>query len=179
MRPRARHLMGFPLPLPDCCRGHGKWKREAVLIVICPRAPKPAAVLAAVKDKPLAAGGTARRYLRGHKARRNRSVGRRNRNSRNEPLGHNVLAYRAARGAGCGTRARDGGGFTPPRNNDAQSGGRCHEVTWSFRSATARHSCRARCSSAQRSSAICTRRSSHWSSAFNHIACSPVRSHAR
>ena len=33
-------------------RGHGKWRREAVLIVICPRAPKPAAVLAAVKDKP-------------------------------------------------------------------------------------------------------------------------------
>ena len=52
MRPRARQLMGFPLPLPDCCRGHGKWRREAVLIVICPRAPKPAAVLAAVKDKP-------------------------------------------------------------------------------------------------------------------------------
>jgi peptide/nickel transport system substrate-binding protein len=45
-------LMGFPLPLPDCCRGHGKWKREAVLIVVCPRAPEPAAVLAAVKDKP-------------------------------------------------------------------------------------------------------------------------------
>jgi hypothetical protein len=52
MRPRARHLMDFPLPLPDCCRGHGKWKREAVLIVICPRAPNPAAVLVAVKDKP-------------------------------------------------------------------------------------------------------------------------------
>jgi hypothetical protein len=27
---RARFLMDFPLPLPACCRGHGKWEAEAV-----------------------------------------------------------------------------------------------------------------------------------------------------
>jgi hypothetical protein len=68
---------------------------------------------------------------------------------------------------------------TPPRNNDAQDGGRYHGVTWAFRSATSRHSCLARCSSARRSSAICSRRSNHWSSPLSHIACSPVRSCAR
>ena len=40
-------------PLPECCRGHGKRVAHAVMIVFCPRASKPAAVLAAVKDKPL------------------------------------------------------------------------------------------------------------------------------
>ena len=29
---RARFLMNFPLPLPACCRGHGKWEAEARLI---------------------------------------------------------------------------------------------------------------------------------------------------
>ena len=38
MRSRARYLMGFPLPLPDRCRGHRKRKREVnvITIVFCP-----------------------------------------------------------------------------------------------------------------------------------------------
>jgi hypothetical protein len=49
---------GFPLPLPDCCRGSRKrkWGRRsdapAIVTVFRPVARKPAIVLAAVKDKP-------------------------------------------------------------------------------------------------------------------------------
>jgi hypothetical protein len=32
-------LMGYPSPLPDRCRGHGKRKRVAVMIVFCPARP--------------------------------------------------------------------------------------------------------------------------------------------
>ena len=46
MRPKARFLMAFPLPLPKRCRGHGKWSRKshAVMIAFSPRVTKPAAV---------------------------------------------------------------------------------------------------------------------------------------
>jgi len=54
MRPKARFLMAFPLPLPKRCKGHGKRKQEVPCgdYRLLPRVTKPATVLAAIKDKP-------------------------------------------------------------------------------------------------------------------------------
>src|SRR5271165_216075 len=54
MRPKARFLMAFPLPLPKHCKGHGKRKQEGPCgdYRLLPRVTKPATVLAAIKDKP-------------------------------------------------------------------------------------------------------------------------------